>query len=355
MIEFAVVAVVLLLIFVLPVLLRRRNRARVGAMLDRNDGATANFGGIGGFDPTGAGAAGSLEDRIAQAVQQAMAGVQAGVAGSGMGAGPIGAGGLAVSLNLAVAEVLSVSSAATGTPLATLELDAIGAPKRRVTAEPAPGQSLERGQRLYVLLDPADPSTVSVAPLSMTGGQTLPEGSNRLDALVLGPQILQQGAKGKGVVKSAESTPLANPALAGRGFSKWMLTIEVTPERGWPFTAELTTSLSTPEKAARIAHAGAEVPIRYDPDDTKTIAIDSVALGYGDPYAQVQAMAGAPSVTVRTTIVGGADKIEQIKMMRAMVPGMSLSAAKTMVEQAEAANLSFDQLRAQVQAAQLRS
>lgn len=347
MIEFGVVALILVLVFVLPALLRRRVRTRVGAMLDRDDGAASGFG---GFDPMGAGAAGSIEDRVAQAVQQAMAGVQAGLAGMG----PVGAGGLAVSPNLAVAEVLSVSSAATGTPLATLELDAIGAPKRRVTAEPGAAQTLERGQRLYVLVDPDDPSSVSVAPLSATSGQTLPEGSNRLDALVLGPQILQQGAKGKGVVKSAESTPMGNPALAGRGFSKWVLSIEVTPERGWPFTAELTTTLSTPEKAARIAHAGAEVPIRYDPDDTKTIAIDSIALGYGDPYAQVQAMAGAPSVTVRTTVLGGPDKIQQIAVVRKMVPGMSLKAAKDLVEQSEASDTGFDGLLSQLQAAQQR-
>jgi hypothetical protein len=141
---------------------------------------------------------------------------------------------------------------------------------------------------VYVVLDPEDPSEVSIAPASITGVRKLPPTANRLDALVLGPQILTAGAKAKGVVKAAESIPLADPALAARGFSKWQLDIEVTPERGWPYRAELTISLSTPEKATRIARVGADVQLRYDPEHPKTIAIDSVAMGYDDPYAALR-------------------------------------------------------------------
>ncbi len=190
---------------------------------------------------------------------------------------------------LGVGEVISTSSI-TGSPVVSLELDAIGAPKRRVTADAIPGQSLDAGDRVYVQIDPNDRSAVTILPPSMTGGQTLPRGMNRLDALVLGPQILKAGAKAKAVVKAAEHIAMGEPVLAARGFSKWKLELEVTPERGWPYRTELTTSLSSPEKAARIAHVGAEFPVRYDPEDQKTVAIDSIALGYGDPYESIKSM-----------------------------------------------------------------
>ncbi|MEQ5841047.1 ribosomal protein L7/L12 [Paraburkholderia acidicola] len=247
---------------------------------------------------------------------------------------------------LGVAEVLSVLSFVPGNPEAQLELDAIGAPKRRVTMTVPDGASVTRGDRLYVVLDANDPSKVSLAPASLTGGQTLPEGTNRLDALVLGPQILRAGDKAKGVVKSAESMPLGNALLESRGISKWHLEIEVTPERAWPYRAELTTTLSTPEKVARIAHAGAELPLRVDPNDPKTIAIDPIEMGYGDPYEALKS--AGPFVTTKVTrftttgptsghtvilMDAGPNKISVIKEVRELM-GLDLKDAKDLVESA---------------------
>ncbi len=248
--------------------------------------------------------------------------------------------------NLGVGEILSISSLATGNPEATLELDAIGAPKRRVVAPLSEGHGLTRGDRIYVLLDPSDPSVVTLAPASMTGVKVLPAGANRLDPLVLGPQLLESGAKASGIVKAAESVPMAEPALAARGFSKWRLELEVTPESGWPYRAELTISLSTPEKAARIAHAGAEVMLRYDPDDTKTVSIDSIAMGYGNPYeALSRPMSSTRTVTISTTmgslngktvllVDAGTHLIPVINAIREASPGMSLRDAKVLAESA---------------------
>ena len=247
---------------------------------------------------------------------------------------------------LGVAEVLSVLSFVPGNPEAQLELDAIGAPKRRVTMTVPEGASVTRGDRLYVVLDADDPSKVSLAPTSLTGGQTPPEGTNRLDALVLWPQILRAGDKAKGVVKSAESMPLGNALLESRGLSKWHLEIEVTPERAWPYRAELTTTLSTPEKAARIAHAGAELPLRVDPNDPKTIAIDPIEMGYGDPYEAMKS--AGPFTTTRVTsftttgptsghtvilMDAGRNKISVIKEVRELM-GLDLKDAKDLVESA---------------------
>jgi ribosomal protein L7/L12 len=268
--------------------------------------------------------------------------------------------------SLGVAEVTSVSSWGTDADRVGLELDAIGAPKRNVSAPLPSGLKLENGDRVYVLIDPEDDQDVSILPASMTGGQSLPKGGNRLDALVLGPQLLKSGSQASGVVKSAEPQPLGNPALAAHGMSKWLLELEVQPERGWPYRAELTITLSTPEKAARIAHPGAEVLLRYDPEDPKTLSIDSIAMGYGDPYESLKAFSGgmggvntaaasgmggmggfggAPdvSVTTRTADAGSGDykvvleeggdkKIHAIKTLRDVRPDLSLKAAKDIVE-----------------------
>jgi ribosomal protein L7/L12 len=244
---------------------------------------------------------------------------------------------------LGIARVVSDGSPFAGSRELALELDAIGAPKRHVTAPAPVDQTLAVGDRVYVLLDSADPSTVTIAPASMTGGQTLPREGNRLDALVLGPQILTQGERAKGVVKSVEALPMANPALAARGFSKWRLDLEVSPERGWPYRAELTTSLSTPEKAARIAQVGAELPLRYDPEDPSTLAIDSIEMGYGNPYEALRINAPVIEQHVSVSINGvaqhavvlidaGHDKIRLIKAVRDVRPGMSLADAKNFVE-----------------------
>ena len=243
---------------------------------------------------------------------------------------------------LGVAKVLSLSSGLSGPTQVELELDAISAPKRRVSAEVPAGLVLERGDRIYVLVDPGNNETVSILPASMTGGQTLPKDGNRLDALVLGPQILKVGKKAKGIVKTAEPRPLANEALAARGMSKWYLELEVQPEQGWPYRAELTITLSTPEKTARIAHAGAEVLLRYDPEDQKTVAIDSIAMGYGDPYASLATVTASVTTTgfsmatggdYKVVLIdGGDDKIHAIKTLREVRPDLSLKDAKDIIE-----------------------
>ena len=243
---------------------------------------------------------------------------------------------------LGVGKVLSLSSGLSGPTQAELELDAIGAPKRRVSAAVPAGLILERGDRIYVLVDPGNNETVSILPTSMTGGQALPKDGNRLDALVLGPQILRVGKKAKGIVKTTEPRPLANEALAAQGMSKWYLELEVQPEQGWPYRAELVITLSTPEKATRIAHAGAEVLLRYDPEDQKTVAIDSIAMGYGDPYTSLDTVTASVATTgfamasggdyKIVLIDGGDNKIHAIKTLREVRPDLSLKDAKDIIE-----------------------
>jgi len=99
-------------------------------------------------------------------------------------------------------------------------------------------------------MDPDNPDIVALMPASLTGGQQLPINANRLDPLVLGPQLLQEGAKAAGTVLSAAPQALNNPALEGKGFSKWQLMLEVRPENGSPaYQAELVISLTSSEKA----------------------------------------------------------------------------------------------------------
>ncbi len=180
---------------------------------------------------------------------------------------------------MGLAQVLaSPTTTFDGTRELSLELDAIGSPKRRVSAMLDAGQTddFAVGSRLYVRLDAQDSSKVYVLPAN--AGPKLPEGSNRLDMVVLGPQMYKNGAHGKAVVKTADKL---SSAIGG---GTWKLELDVTPERGWPYRAELLTTVSTPEKAARVCVVGAEVPVLYDPDDPKTMCLDSVALGYGNPF-----------------------------------------------------------------------
>lgn len=188
-----------------------------------------------------------------------------------------------------VARVISIAPAPNGMSHITLDVDSIGKPLKRVTiTQTIDGDAPPVGSRTYLIVDPQNPDLMALMPLSYTGGRTLPEGSNRLDPLALGPQLLHEGAKANGEVLAASAATMANPLLAQQGFSKWNLVIKVTPDSTIisPYQANLVISLTSKEKADKIAHQGAEVPLRYDPNDLQTISIDSIAMGYPDPYEE---------------------------------------------------------------------
>ena len=198
--------------------------------------------------------------------------------------------------------------------VATVELDAIGEPKRRVTIDLPPDAEVARGDRIYVRLDPGRPDAATFLP-----GMKPPATRNRLDPLVLQPMLLARGEAGKAAVRSAETTgdtPL--PA----GVSAWRLELEVSPRNGFPYRAEVLTTVSTPEKAARLCHPGAEVAVRYDPDDPKTVMIDAAAMGLASPSATT------------SLDIPGFDRmgtIERIKAVRER-SGLDLKGAKDLVE-----------------------
>jgi hypothetical protein len=191
---------------------------------------------------------------------------------------------------LGIAKLVSISPTTTTAKQLVLDIDTIGTPPRRVTTtQIIDGTPPLIGERVYILVDPDDPNIVALVPRSMTGGQSLPATANRLDPLVLGPEILRRGARAAGIVTSALEQPMANPALAAKGCSKWQLVIDVTPDDGSPpYQSTLVTAFSNREKTERIARVGAQVPLRYDPADRQTFAIDSIAMGYGDPYEAVR-------------------------------------------------------------------
>lgn len=301
---------------------RKRLMSRLGAQVARSMKANAVSGGR----------APDLGQNIAEAVKKAIEGQGLAVGGmsvtsdlasatsdQGVAAGSGGA-------DLGVGDVLSVSSQ-TGSRIATVELDAIGEPKRRVTVDIPTSADLGRGDRIYVEIDRIDTTRASL-PASLGGGYKLPVGTNRLDAVVLGPAILSRGAEAMATVRAADPVQLANPALGATGASKWQLDLEVSPRAGFPYRADLTITLSSPEKVARICHRGAEVPVRYDPADPKTLTIDSPALGYPNPY---DALAGS----MASFRVPFGSKIQQIAALRAQ-QGMGLREAKEMVERMNA-------------------
>ncbi len=194
---------------------------------------------------------------------------------------------------LAVATVLAVNPGQGSATRFEIEIDAIGAPKRRVTVDQVMyGDSYSAGERVYCLVDPDDPNIVALMPLSLIGGQRLPQGANRLDAVVRGPEILRSGATAQGTVQEATQIPMHNPVLEARGFSRWHLKVHIVPDNGDPaYDAEQDITYTTQEKASRLAKVGAVVPIRYDSNDPQCFVTNSIALGYPDPYADaVKAM-----------------------------------------------------------------
>jgi hypothetical protein len=193
---------------------------------------------------------------------------------------------------LGVAKVVSISATATSARQLVLDIDSIGIAPRRVTiTQIIEGTPPSIGERVYILIASDDPNLVALLPAAMTNGQRIPPMSNRLDPLVLGPEILQVGAKATGTIVAATQQPMDNPVLEAKGCSKWQLAIDVQPEDGSaPYQAMLVISFTNPEKAKRAAQVGAEVPLRYDPLDRQTFAIDSIAMGYGDPYEAVRKM-----------------------------------------------------------------
>jgi hypothetical protein len=110
---------------------------------------------------------------------------------------------------------------------------------------------------------------------------------------------LREGAKATGTILAADRVPLGTPALEAQGFSRWHLRAHVVPASldARPYDAEMTLSLTSPDKVQKMASVGAVVPIRYDSADPQSFVIDSVAMGYPDPYAAALAAYAAAAGT----------------------------------------------------------
>ena len=193
-----------------------------------------------------------------------------------------------------IANIVSVTPTSTSASQVVLDVDAIGTPPKRMTITQIIDWTIPSpGERVYILQDPQNPDTAALVPPSMMNGQSIPAGANRLDAVVLGPQILEKGATAKGTVVTCTEMSLNNPALSAKGFTKWQMGIHVVPDNGTPpYSASLTISLTSPEKAVRLARVGADLQLRYDPLDLQTISIDSIAMGYGNPYENARQLFG---------------------------------------------------------------
>ena len=119
---------------------------------------------------------------------------------------------------LGVATIVSVIPAGGRSSQITMDIDNIGqAAKRVIITQPVDGYPLTAGNRVYYMYDPENPEMMALAPSAMMGGMNLGTGTNRLDPLVLGPQLIKAGAKAGGTVISAQEVDLANPLLTQKG------------------------------------------------------------------------------------------------------------------------------------------
>lgn len=188
---------------------------------------------------------------------------------------------------LSIATVQDAHLAGGGRTRLTLDIDAIGSTPRRVVLEqPIPIETYGTGERAYLLVDAGNAGAMNLLMPSQIGDQRLPREMNRLDPFVLGPQLLHKGARARGVVLSAAQVPLG-PEYEVRGLTRFQIRFRIEPEIGVePYEAEQTITLTRPEKIPTMTTPGAIVPLRFDVAHPETFATDSVAMGYGDPYAE---------------------------------------------------------------------
>ena len=187
---------------------------------------------------------------------------------------------------LAVATVLATGPASNQATHFDLDIDSIGNGKRRLGIDQVMyGPGYDVGDRVYLLVDPNDPNVVAVIPLSVCGYQKIPRGANRLDSLVLGPELLHKGSRARGTIVSAQEIPLHNANLAAQGMCRFQLEVRVEPEDGSPaYTGHEAVGFKDRERATRMATVGAVVAIRYDRNDPQSFSIDSEVMGYPDAY-----------------------------------------------------------------------
>ena len=165
-----------------------------------------------------------------------------------------------------------------------VEVDSTIAPKRDLTLQdPDPDFVPNVGERIYLFL--ALDGTATRVPLNQTGGRRSDPSANRLDPLVLGPQILLHGKQAKGTVTAATRIWTEGKFARDAGIQRWHLNFHVVPyDRSPAYDAEQDMSFTTPERATAVCHIGAEVALRVDSNDPHTIVTDSIAAGYPNPY-----------------------------------------------------------------------
>ena len=187
----------------------------------------------------------------------------------------------------AVATVLAVEAGGGQATRFSLEVDSILEVKRRVVVEQVMyGQTYAAGERAYLLVDPDDRDMIALLPLSLSGGEK-PDPKHRLDKHVLAPQLLREGAKGRGVILSAER--IAAPVLEGMGHAKIRLRMHITPDDGSePYDAEQEMIFSSEEKVQHWGVVGAEMPVRYDWHDRMMFMGDLMSLGHPDPFIEFE-------------------------------------------------------------------
>jgi hypothetical protein len=191
---------------------------------------------------------------------------------------------------LGIATVIGARTNGTGSTRFILQIDSINQQRPRTVEldQALPPDTFSAGERAYLLVDSQDSTKIRLLAPAQVGGQRLPREMNRLDPYVLGPELLRNGVRARGTVLASTQVPLG-PEHEVRGFTRFRLTFRIEPEITAlpPYQAEQIITLTRPDKIAAMATPGAVVPLRIDAAHPDTFTMDSIAMGYGDPYAEV--------------------------------------------------------------------
>jgi hypothetical protein len=185
---------------------------------------------------------------------------------------------------LAVGDIKAVYDGLGG-KMCQVEIITFSTPRRTITCPPGEIVDSSVGKRVYVSI----PAGASVGQIVKPWfSNPIPQTGNRIEALVTGMSILRDGAIATGTLLSVE--PLSIDTLyQNAGVHKLTMRFRITPQDGGsPYEGSQSLAVVSPEKAAALSRIAATYPIRYDPADPQTFSVDTIALGFGDPRADLE-------------------------------------------------------------------
>jgi hypothetical protein len=93
--------------------------------------------------------------------------------------------------------------------------------------------------------------------------------------------VMQTGEPAQGVVTAARVLPIPPQVLPSPQACMALLTLQITPQRGAPYSVTIRQGFRSPERFTQLATVGTRLPLRRDPANPSVVALDNAALPAG--------------------------------------------------------------------------